>query len=71
MKISVIDKEFRNRFLSNPDKPNVFEGKAIVFEGPEDYHDRIEDPSLGDRRALPCWSSATAARSAIPAAPRS
>jgi dihydroxy-acid dehydratase len=47
MKISVIDKEFRTRFLSNPDRPNVFEGKAIVFEGPEDYHHRIEDPDLG------------------------
>ncbi|HEX3573126.1 MAG TPA: IlvD/Edd family dehydratase [Rhodopila sp.] len=47
MKISVIDKEFRARFLSNPDRPNVFEGKAIVFEGPEDYHQRIEDPDLG------------------------
>jgi dihydroxy-acid dehydratase len=47
MKISVIDKEFRDRFLSNPDRPNVFEGKAIVFEGPEDYHARIEDPDLG------------------------
>jgi dihydroxy-acid dehydratase len=47
MKISVIDKEFRARFLSNPARPNVFEGKAIVFEGPEDYHHRIEDPDLG------------------------
>ena len=47
MKISVIDPEFRNRFLSDPEQPNVFEGKAIVFEGPEDYHDRIEDPALG------------------------
>ncbi|MBV8912084.1 MAG: dihydroxy-acid dehydratase family protein, partial [Acetobacteraceae bacterium] len=47
MKISVIDKEFRDRFLSDPAKPNVFEGRAIVFEGPEDYHDRIEDPALG------------------------
>ncbi|MCW3473062.1 IlvD/Edd family dehydratase [Limobrevibacterium gyesilva] len=47
MKISVIDKEFRDRFLSSPDHPNVFEGKAIVFEGPEDYHARIEDPDLG------------------------
>src|SRR6202161_4597077 len=47
MKISVIDKDFRARFLSNPERPNVFEGKAIVFEGPEDYHHRIEDPSLG------------------------
>ena len=46
MKISVIDQDFRSRFLSNPDRPNVFEGRAIVFEGPEDYHARIEDPSL-------------------------
>ena len=47
MKLSVIDPEFRSRFLSDPDQPNVFEGKAIVFEGPEDYHERIEDPDLG------------------------
>lgn len=47
MKISVIDKEFRSRFLSDPSRPNVFEGKAIVFEGPEDYHDRLDDPNLG------------------------
>jgi dihydroxy-acid dehydratase len=46
MKISVIDKDFRARFLSNPDRPNVFQGRAVVFEGPEDYHARIEDPSL-------------------------
>jgi dihydroxy-acid dehydratase len=53
MKISVIDPEFRARFLSDPDRPNVFEGKAVVF-GPEDYHDRIEDPALGvtDRSVL-------------------
>jgi dihydroxy-acid dehydratase len=47
MKISVIDPEFRSRFLSDPAHPNVFEGKAVVFEGPEDYHARIEDPALG------------------------
>lgn len=46
MKISVIDKEFRSRFLSDPTRPNVFEGRAIVFEGPEDYHDRLDDPAL-------------------------
>ena len=46
MKTSVIDEAFRTRFLSNPDRPNVFEGRAIVFEGPEDYHHRIEDPAL-------------------------
>jgi len=45
MKISVIDADFRRRFLSDP--PDVFEGKVAVFEGPEDYHARIEDPSLG------------------------
>jgi dihydroxy-acid dehydratase len=47
MKVCVIDQDFRRRFLSNVDRPNVFEGKAIVFEGPEDYHHRIEDPALG------------------------
>jgi dihydroxy-acid dehydratase len=45
MKVSVIDAEFRKRFLSDPE--DIFEGKVIVFEGPEDYHDRIEDPELG------------------------
>jgi dihydroxy-acid dehydratase len=45
MKISVIDKAFRDRFLSDP--PDVFEGKVAVFEGPEDYHARIEDPDSG------------------------
>jgi len=47
MKISVIDPEFRARFLSDPKQPHVFEGKVVVFEGPEDYHARIEDPDLG------------------------
>jgi len=47
MKTSVISQEFRERYLSNPDDPEAFEGTAAVFEGPEDYHDRIEDPSLG------------------------
>ena len=47
MKTSVIDPAFRKRFLSDPAHPNVFEGKAVVFEGPEDYHARIEDPALG------------------------
>tara|TARA_B100000700_G_scaffold232783_1_gene257828 strand:+ start:10714 stop:12447 length:1734 start_codon:yes stop_codon:yes gene_type:complete len=46
MKTSVISDEFRNRYLSNPEDPDAFEGKAIVFEGPEDYHSRIDDPSL-------------------------
>jgi dihydroxy-acid dehydratase len=47
MKTSVISQEFRDRYLSNPDDPEAFEGKAMVFEGPEDYHHNIEDPSLG------------------------
>ena len=46
MKTSVISKEFRDRYLSNPEDPEAFEGRAIVFEGPEDYHHRIDDPSL-------------------------
>ena len=47
MKTSVIDPAFRRRFLSDPAHPNVLEGRAVVFEGPEDYHARIEDPDLG------------------------
>src|SRR5258708_9950170 len=46
MKTSVISKEFRDRYLINPKDPNAFEGRAIVFEGPEDYHKRIDEPSL-------------------------
>jgi dihydroxy-acid dehydratase len=46
MKTSVISDEFRQRYLSNPKDPNAFEGRAVVFEGPEDYHHRIDDPSL-------------------------
>ena len=47
MKTSVISAEFRERYLSNPDDPDAFEGKAAVFDGREDYHERINDPSLG------------------------
>jgi dihydroxy-acid dehydratase len=46
MKTSVISEEFRERYLSDPAHPNMFEGKAVVFDGPEDYHHRIDDPSL-------------------------
>ncbi len=46
MKTSVISEEFRNRYLSNPDDPEAFEGRAVVFEGPEDYHDNIDNPDL-------------------------
>ncbi len=46
MKTSVISSEFRERYLSNPDHLNVFKGKAVVFEGPEDYHKRINSKNL-------------------------
>jgi dihydroxy-acid dehydratase len=46
MKLSVISDEFRQRYLSNAKDPNAFEGRAVVFDGPEDYHHRIDDPSL-------------------------
>ncbi|WP_066661937.1 MULTISPECIES: IlvD/Edd family dehydratase [unclassified Sphingomonas] len=47
MKTSVISDEFRARYLSNPDDPDAFEGPVVVFDGPEDYHARIDDPALG------------------------
>ncbi|WP_424989946.1 IlvD/Edd family dehydratase [Fluviibacterium sp. S390] len=46
MKTSVISKDFRARFLSEPGQENIFEARAVVFEGPEDYHERINDPAL-------------------------
>jgi dihydroxy-acid dehydratase len=53
MKTSGISEEFRKRYLSNPKDPNAFEGRAVVFDGPEDYHRRIDDPSLDiDERTL-------------------
>lgn len=47
MKTCVISPEFRARYLSNPDDPDAFEGPAVVFDGPEDYHARIDDPATG------------------------
>jgi dihydroxy-acid dehydratase len=47
MKTSVISDEFRERYLANPKAPNAFEGRAVVFDGPEDYHRRIDDAALG------------------------
>jgi dihydroxy-acid dehydratase len=47
MKTSVISQEFRQRYLANPGDPEAFEGRAVVFEGPEDYHRRIDDAALG------------------------
>jgi dihydroxy-acid dehydratase len=53
MKLSVISEEFRERYLSDPKDPEAFEGRAIVFDGPEDYHHRIDDPSLDiDERCM-------------------
>jgi dihydroxy-acid dehydratase len=46
MKTSGISEDFRQRYLNNPKDPNAFEGRAVVFDGPEDYHKRIDDPAL-------------------------
>jgi dihydroxy-acid dehydratase len=45
MKTSVISQEFRDCYLANPQDPDAFEGRAVVFDGPEDYHARIDDPT--------------------------
>jgi dihydroxy-acid dehydratase len=53
MKTSVISPEFRARFLSEPGRENVFEARAIVFDGSDDYHHRINDPALDiDERCI-------------------
>ena len=53
MKMSVISPQFRERYLSDPQDPEAFCGRAVVFDGPEDYHARIEDPSLAiDERSI-------------------
>ncbi|WNL41848.1 IlvD/Edd family dehydratase [Halomonas sp. PAMB 3264] len=53
MKTSVISRDFRQRFLSDPSDPDAFEGKVVVFDGSEDYHARIDDPALGvDARTI-------------------
>jgi dihydroxy-acid dehydratase len=46
MKTSVISKSFKDKFLSRPGKEGILEGNVIVFEGSEDYHDRLNDKSL-------------------------
>ncbi|MEL6168610.1 MAG: IlvD/Edd family dehydratase [Pseudomonadota bacterium] len=46
MKTSVISDEFRTRYLENPDDPNAFEGRAVVFDGPEEFHAKIDDEEL-------------------------
>src|SRR4029077_5305396 len=53
MKTSVISDEFRKRYLSEPGRENVFEVKAVVFDGSGDHHTRINDPALGiDERTI-------------------
>jgi dihydroxy-acid dehydratase len=54
MKTCVISTAFRQRFLESPDDPNVFEGVVVVFDGPEDYHNRLDDPAtpIDDRSIL-------------------
>ncbi len=53
MKTSVISSEFRERYLSKPGDPMAFEGRAVVFDGPEEYHHRIDDPALEiDERSI-------------------
>ncbi|MEM8578864.1 MAG: IlvD/Edd family dehydratase, partial [Pseudomonadota bacterium] len=47
MKTAVISDEFRTRYLSDPEDPDAFEGRAVVFDGPEDFHARIDDPAEG------------------------
>jgi dihydroxy-acid dehydratase len=46
MKTSVVTPEFRKKYLEHPEHPGVFEGRAVVFDGPEDYHARVDDPEL-------------------------
>jgi xylonate dehydratase len=49
----VISEEFRARYLSEPGREQVFEARAIVFDGSDDYHHRINDPALGiDERSI-------------------
>ena len=53
MKMSVVGEAFRKTYLSEPGAENSFEARAIVFEGPEDYHARIDDPALDiDERCI-------------------
>ncbi|KEF57727.1 dihydroxy-acid dehydratase [Exophiala aquamarina CBS 119918] len=54
MKTSVISREFREAYLQDVNDPNTFEGRIVVFEGPEDYERRIEDAQtrIDDRTIL-------------------
>lgn len=52
MKTCVISEQFRQAFLENPKDPNAFEGAVVVFDGPEDYHNRLEETSIDDKSIL-------------------
>ncbi|KAL4737146.1 dihydroxy-acid/6-phosphogluconate dehydratase [Aspergillus similis] len=52
MKTCVISEQFRQHFLENPDDPNAFEGAVVVFDGPEDYHSRLEEAPIDDKSIL-------------------
>ena len=53
LKTSVISADFRRRYLSDPEAEETFEGRAVVFDSPEDYHARINDAALAiDERSL-------------------
>ncbi len=53
LKTSVISEDFRRRYLSTPGDENAFECQAVVFDGPEDYHARLNDPALAiDERTI-------------------
>jgi len=52
MKTCVISSAFRERYLSNPEDPEAFEGSVVVFDGPEDYHSRIENMSNIDDKTI-------------------
>ena len=53
MKTSVVSEDFRRRYLADPEDPEAFEGRAVVFDGPEEYHARIDDPETGiDERTI-------------------
>ena len=52
MKTSVIGDAFRDEFLRNPEDPNAFEGKIVVFDGPEDYHHTLEERDVDPRTIM-------------------
>ena len=70
MKTSAIDEDFRSRYLSNSADPDAFEGRAVVFDGPEDYHRKLTIPNWRSTSAA-CYSFVGRGRSAIRAVRKS